>query len=153
MVRIRPGRIEDLDFLRDGNLALAAETEDLMLCAQTVRRGVQALFDDPSRGVYWIAEHEGTACGQLMLTYEWSDWRCAAQWWIQSVYVWPAQRRVGVFKALYEHVQRQALEDEGCAGIRLYVETENLRAQKTYEAMGMQASHYAMYEWQKKPNR
>ena len=27
--------------------------------------------------------------GQLMITYEWSDWRNGAFWWIQSVYVVP----------------------------------------------------------------
>ena len=37
------------------------------------------------------------AAGCVMVTTEWSDWRNAAFWWIQSVYVVPEFRRCGVF--------------------------------------------------------
>ena len=35
------------------------------------------------------------------------------------------------------------------AGLRLYVEADNINAQKTYEAMGMNSDHYRMFEWLK----
>ena len=57
----------------------------------------------------------------------------------------PEARREGVFAAMYHHVHEQA----GLSGVkelRLYVEKENLRAQKTYQALGMNESHYLMFE-------
>ena len=86
--------------------------------------------------------------GSLLITYEWSDWRNSFVWWIQSVYILPAHRRKGVFKDLYLHVRETALQN-GVAGLRLYVETENMTAQKTYTAMGMNSDHYKMFEWLK----
>ena len=49
---------------------------------------------------------------------------------------------------MYQHIKNEA-EKQGVAGLRLYVETNNSRAQKTYEALGMQSEHYTMYEWLK----
>src|SRR5687767_8678773 len=83
---------------------MAWETEHKRLDADTVLRGVQRVFEEPGRGRYLIAERSGEAAGTLLLTYEWSDWRCADWWWIQSVYVVPAHRRQGVYAALYRHV-------------------------------------------------
>jgi len=57
--------------------------------------------------------------GQLMITFEWSDWRNANMWWIQSVYVSPHARRRGHFKLLYAHVRNEAMK-AGAAGLRLY---------------------------------
>jgi ribosomal protein S18 acetylase RimI-like enzyme len=37
----------------------------------------------------------------------------------------------------------------GVAGLRLYVESNNAAAQKTYESLGMLSEHYRMYEWLK----
>ena len=67
---------------------------------------------------------------QLMITYEWSDWRNAPVWWIQSVYVAPAHRRKGLFKALYQHARQQA-QHAGAAGLRLYADNDNLNAHTT----------------------
>ena len=49
---------------------------------------------------------------------------------------------------MYSHIKNEA-DIQGIAGLRLYVETNNIRAQKTYEALGMQSEHYTMYEWLK----
>lgn len=49
---------------------------------------------------------------------------------------------------MYLHIRDEA-EKMGVAGLRLYVETNNAKAQKTYEALGMKREHYAMYEWMK----
>jgi ribosomal protein S18 acetylase RimI-like enzyme len=76
--------------------------------------------------------------GTLMITYEVSVQIGGMIHWIQSVYV-PAQaRRKGVYKSLYKHVCEQAKLDQFVKCVRLYVETENFGAQKTYEAMGME---------------
>jgi ribosomal protein S18 acetylase RimI-like enzyme len=84
--------------------------------------------------------------GQLMITYEWSDWRNGWFWWIQSVYVLPGRRGRGVFKALYKEVCFIAKSEENVVGIRLYVEEHNLNAKKVYESMGMKPAGYEVLE-------
>jgi ribosomal protein S18 acetylase RimI-like enzyme len=84
--------------------------------------------------------------GQLMITYEWSDWRNGLFWWIQSVYVDPAWRRRGVFRSMHEAVVSQAKADRKVCGIRLYVEQENETAQAVYQRLGLSLSGYKVYE-------
>lgn len=147
-IAIRPATVDDVDALATWACAMARETEGKRLDAETVRRGIAAVLEQPARGRYFVAEANGKAAGTLMLTYEWSDWRCADWWWIQSVYVDPACRRQGVFAALYRHVREaaEAAAPQVC-GLRLYVERENLNAQRTYQSLGMEESHYRLYEY------
>ena len=142
---IRPAVPADLPALCAWNAAMARETEGLELDAAVLARGVRAVFEQPQRGFYLVAERDGAAVGGLLVTFEWSDWRCGDYWWIQSVYVAPAARRGGVFRALHAEVARRA-RAAGAARLRLYVEIDNRRAQATYERLGMRRCHYAMYE-------
>ena len=145
-ILVRPATLEDAEFLVSGNASMALETEGRALDSQTLRAGVCAVFDDPARGFYLIAEIDGQPAGQMMITYEWSDWRNGAFWWIQSVYTLPESRGRGVFKALYSHVESLA-QRSGCVrGLRLYVETHNQRAQAAYERCGMREAVYRMFE-------
>ena len=104
------------------------------------------MLDDATRGLYWLAEVNRQVVGQLLVTPEWSDWRNGWFWWIQSVYVEPAWRRRGVFRALYDHVARAAREDPAVIGLRLYVERANHVAQQTYAGMGMEPTGYVVFE-------
>jgi GNAT superfamily N-acetyltransferase len=142
---IRTAERTDLPALLTWNAAMAWETERKQLDPATLERGISGVFDRPQRGIYLIAERDGVAVGSLLVTYEWSDWRCGDFWWIQSVYVTPGARRSGVFRALHAEVEQRA-RAAGAVGLRLYVETENTRAQSTYEQLGMQRCHYWMYE-------
>ena len=142
---IRSAMRADLAALLAWNAAMAWETERKQLDPATLERGINGVFDRPQRGIYLIAERDGVAVGSLLVTYEWSDWRCGDFWWIQSVYVTPAARRSGVFRALHAEVEQRA-RAAAAVGLRLYVETENARAQSTYEQLGMQRCHYWMYE-------
>lgn len=142
---IRSATHADLPDLVAWNAAMAWETEQKRLDQATLERGVAGIFERPQRGFYLVAEHAGVASGGLLVTYEWSDWRCGDFWWIQSVYVVPAARRAGVFRALYAEVAQRAAA-AGAVGLRLYVETDNQRAQATYQGLGMEACHYLMYE-------
>src|SRR5262245_20710416 len=101
---IRRATLDDADTIALFNSRMALETEGNSLDGPTVRAGVRAILADPSKGWYLVAEQGGNIVGQLMLTFEWSDWRNAWFWWIQSVYVREDARRHGVFRALYEHV-------------------------------------------------
>lgn len=142
---IRHAERSDSAAIAEWNAAMAWETEQKRLDPAVLNRGVMAVFDEPRRGFYLVAERDGRAVGCLMVTYEWSDWRNGDFWWIQSVYVVPEARRGGVFRELYADVARRAKE-VGAVGIRLYVETENHRAQSTYRELGMERCHYFMYE-------
>lgn len=142
---IRAAKLEDLEALVEGNRGIARETEDIDLDAELLRRGIRAVLSGEKAGAYRVYEHEGRVAAQLMLTYEWSDWRCADVWWIQSVYVWPEHRRKGLYRALYASVKLEAAAARA-AGVRLYVEQENLRAQKTYASLGMNGDRYRVFE-------
>jgi ribosomal protein S18 acetylase RimI-like enzyme len=145
-VTIRPALAHDLDFIARGNAAMALETEHKTLDPATVRSGVQAVLENPAHGSYFVAELAGRVAGQLMITYEWSDWRNAVFWWIQSVYVVPEARRRGVFRAMYNHLEGLARATPGVCGLRLYVEHDNLRAQRTYLGCGMVDGGYRVME-------
>jgi ribosomal protein S18 acetylase RimI-like enzyme len=142
---VRPARVDDLDALIAGNVALAEETERVRLDADTLRKGILALLESRAPGRYWVAELDGRIVGQLLITFEWSDWRNRMVWWIQSVYVLPEARRRRVFRALYETARREA-QDAGAGGLRLYVDNTNTRGQAVYTALGMTGDHYRVFE-------
>jgi GNAT superfamily N-acetyltransferase len=145
-INIRHAAAFDAEIIADFNALMAKETENLELDREILRRGTEALFADPSKGIYYLAEIGDTVIGQLMITYEWSDWRNATFWWIQSVYVLPEYRMHGVFRKLYQYIESLAQTRGDICGLRLYVETSNTRAQQTYKALGMNHSHYNMMD-------
>ncbi len=143
---LRDAGLADIDSLTSFAIAMAWETEHKRLHPDTVRRGIAVILNEPIRGRYFIAERGGERVGTLMLTYEWSDWRCADWWWIQSVYIVESARRSGVFRALYQHAHALCEAAPGVCGLRLYVERDNQRAQATYAALGMQDAGYLVFE-------
>lgn len=145
-MEIRKANPADATAIAEFNALIAEETEHRTLDRKLLLRGVRALLKDPRKGIYFVAEVDGNIVGQLMITYEWSDWRNGNFWWIQSVYVRKEFRQQGVFRALYEHVEILAKKNKRVCGLRLYVERQNERAQKTYENMGMKRSEYEMFE-------
>jgi len=145
-MEIRRASADDLALIVANNCAMARETEAVELDPQIVEAGVRALLADPGKGFYLLAERDGQTAGQLMVTTEWSDWRNAHFWWIQSVYVRPGARRTGIYRALHRCVVDLARTAGNVCGIRLYVERHNDTAQATYRALGMAASHYDLFE-------
>ena len=128
---------------------MARETEDVALDSQVLTLGVLAVFGDPSRGQYYVAERDDRVIGSTLITYEWSDWRNGTVWWIQSVHVLPEARRQGVYGGLYAYLKQLAESDERVRGIRLYVDLRNTRAQVVYAKLGMNGEHYQVFEWMK----
>jgi len=144
--KIRKANVGDAKIIADFNNLIAEETEHRTLNRNILLRGVRALLRDPKKGIYFLAEVDGTVVGQVMFTYEWSDWRNGNFWWLQSVYVRKEFRKTGIFRSLYEHVEALAKKRKDVCGLRLYVERENERAQKTYEKLGMHLAVYQMFE-------
>jgi GNAT superfamily N-acetyltransferase len=145
-MKIRDATPADLPFIVAANAALASQTEGQVLDPAVLEAGVQAVLADPRLGRYYLAERDGQVVGQLMTTFEWSDWRNGLFLWIQSVYVMPENRGDGVFRGLFEHLERIAREDPRVCGIRLYVDRGNQKAQSVYGRLGMHRSNYGVME-------
>jgi GNAT superfamily N-acetyltransferase len=143
---IRQAVPADAAVIVEFNRRLAEESEGKTLDAAVLAAGVAAGLADPRKSVYFLAEEDGRALGQIMFTTEWSDWRNGWFWWIQSVYVRPEARRRGVFRALFEQVRQAALTEGQVIGLRLYVERDNHAAQETYRRLGMDAAGYLVFE-------
>jgi ribosomal protein S18 acetylase RimI-like enzyme len=146
-ITIRDATIDDADTIAEFNCRLALESEDKSLDPETVRAGVKALLSDARRGRYFVAcGSDGRIVGQLMHTFEWSDWRNGDIWWLQSVYVHADFRRQGIFRKLHQHLEQLAESTPGVVGLRLYVENENARAQETYRSLGLVDSCYTVMQ-------
>ena len=142
---IRPATIEDTATIVQFNIEMALESENLRLDPGKVRRGVEKSLSDPSVGQYYLAHRGDEILGQIRVTLEWSDWNNAQYWWIQNVYVVPAERRQGIYKALHHHVKNLA-ERAGASGLQLYVDAQNAAAQAVYKSLNMEQSHYLIFE-------
>lgn len=146
---IRKAVLEDLETIVDFQMAMALETEELVLDCGVLTKGVQAALTDKNKGQIYVAREGEKIIGSLMITYEWSDWRNGWIWWIESLYVLPEQRKNGISKQMYGYIKSVVLADDTIKGIRLYVDKRNVRAQKVYDAIGMSGEHYTTYEWLK----
>lgn len=145
-VKVRRATLADLEVLVQFSAAMARETEGRTLDVERLRQGTRAVLEFGERGFYLVAEAGSSVVGQLLITYEWSDWRNGVFWWIQSVYVEPAARRRGVYRTLHARVLREARERGDVCGVRLYVEKENAGAQAVYAHMEMTPTSYRVYE-------
>lgn len=124
---------------------MALETEDLRLDLDVLRSGVSRVLSGEVPGFYRVIEDQGEVIAQIMITFEWSDWRDRQVWWIQSVYVAPHARRRGLYAALHNAVLAEA-RAAGAGGLRLYVDARNTSAQAVYASMGMDGAHYRVFE-------
>jgi GNAT superfamily N-acetyltransferase len=143
---VRPATAADCDTVVEFNRLLALETEHLRLDTDTLRLGVAAVLADPHKGRYLVAERTGEIVGQIMITFEWSDWRNGWIWWVQSVYVRAEDRRSGVFRALFESLSELARADGSVRGLRLYVERDNHAAQAVYARHGMESMPFLLMQ-------
>lgn len=145
-MNIRLAIEKDAPELVEFNQAMALETEGKHLDSEILKSGVESVFNDAKKGFYVVTEADAKIVGGLMVTFEWSDWRNSWFWWIQSVYILPDYRGRSIYRLMYEFVKNKANQEKNVCGFRLYVEKENVNAQKVYEKLGMESSHYLMYE-------
>ena len=145
-ILIRKAELNDLPIIVDFMLKMAKETENLNLSAEVLKPGIKQGLKDTNKAEYYIAEINGTVAGSLMITKEWSDWRNAWVLWLQSVYTGKKFRKMGVYKALYNHIQKKVEESTEYCGLRLYVDSTNYTAIKVYSKLGMDGNHYRLFE-------
>ncbi len=149
-LQVRRASIADVEVISTFNVALAEETEGRSLDLPLLQAGIESLLRDPQKGWYAVVtpgSEPSKIIGQLLITFEWSDWRNGNFWWLQSLYVDQPYRQQGVFRRLYDYVYAQAqASPEKVCGFRLYVEQENHLAQQTYVHIGFHKTPYQMYE-------
>lgn len=142
---IRVATSKDAEVICENNIKMAYESEHIHLSKQVVLNAVETLLCDTTKGFYLVAEQENEIIGQLMITFEWSDWRNSTIWWIQSVYVTPHHRKKGVFNSLLNEVKNQA-EKKNVKLLRLYVHDRNISAINVYEKIGLKKKSYVIFE-------
>lgn len=148
-VVIRKAELKDIERIANFNIKMARETEGKELDKNTVMKGVGAVINDPNRGFYLIAEKDDLKkrmVGQLLITFEWSDWRNKFFWWIQSVYVDKTYRNKKIFSRLFDRIVEIAKQRKVVFGFRLYVEKHNESAKRVYESLGLTRTSYEIYE-------
>ena len=143
---VRLATSDDSEALVAFQRSMAWETEGKELSPDTLWEGVAGIFSHPERGFYLVTQTGRVVIAGLLVTYEWSDWRAASFWWVQSVFVNAGWRRRGVYRAMYEKVREMAAGRSDVCGLRLYVDQENEAAQRAYESLGMYPTRYQMYE-------
>lgn len=146
VITVRDARLADADRIAEYNRLLALESEDKALDMKTLTAGVRRGLSHPELCRYFVATADGVPVGSTMVTLELTDWRDGVLWWLQSVYVEPAYRRHGVFRAIYRFIEAQARASGDVRGLRLYVHRENHRAMRVYENVGMHKADYEVYE-------
>lgn len=143
---ISVGNASDIDTIAQFQVDMALESEGTNLDIERVTAGVAAAVADEYKGTYIIArDPSGKAIGSLLLTREWSDWTNRWYWWVQSVFVTKEYRGKGVYRAMYDKVKALAKENN-ITQIRLYVDKTNYPAQMVYKKLGMDETHYLLYE-------
>lgn len=147
-IQVRQATAVDAEVIVKFNQLMAMETENKILADDVISSGVKRLMQRPEYGFYLVAEDvTGKAVvGTCMVTMEWSDWRDGLFWWVQSVFVKSEYRKQGIYTAMYKKIRHLAAQEPDVYGFRLYVEKDNLIAQKTYEKLGMTATDYLLYE-------
>lgn len=148
MITIREATNYDLNFLVNFQSKLAFETENIILNNEILEKGILMALNDSNKGTYYIAEYQKKVCGCFLITYEWSDWKCKTYLWLQSVYIFKEFRKLGIFNAMFSFLKKMVLNNvDNFAGIKLYVDKNNINAQSVYNKIGMNNEHYILYEW------
>ena len=135
-----------VDRIAEFNCQLALETEGKVLDSATVRNGVLRGLALGPEVRYFVALSDSVVIGQLMLTREWSDWRDGWIVWLQSVYVAPEWRGVGVFRQLLNLALGIVKAEGTVVSVRLYVEHSNENAMACYRRLGFTGAGYEVME-------
>lgn len=146
---VRKANSHESDLIAGFQIAMAKETEDVALSEPIVSEGVKAVFKNPGKGQYYVAEINNEVIACMLITTEWSDWRNGTFLWFQSIYVKPEFRGKSVFKQMYNHIRSLVEADKNLKGIRLYVFHTNKKAQAVYKSVGMDDEFYRLFEWVK----
>jgi L-amino acid N-acyltransferase YncA len=141
---IREARLSDLETLVEFTRQEAREAEGEELELASVRRGVRAGLEDPGVASYWVAETaDGRIVASTSVITEWSDWRGADYWWVQSLFIVPEHRGRRLVELLLDRLA-QAAREAGALDLRLYAHRSNRRALAAYRRCGFITAPYTI---------
>lgn len=141
---IRFAQENDIEQIARNNVQLARISENRDIEFDQVVKGARQVIEDRHKGFYVVAEEEDMILGQILVTFEWSDWQAVNMWWLQSIYVKTEWRQKGILTKLLNFIYGLAAR-ENVTIFRLYVHKDNKKAIKIYERMGMKKEPYTMY--------
>jgi ribosomal protein S18 acetylase RimI-like enzyme len=142
---IRKACFSDAEKIAENNCFLAKESEGTDISFEVTLNGVKEIIKDKNKGFYLLIEEKNEVIGQLLITYEYSDWKNKNMWWLQSVYIKNEYRKKGFFKALFEEVKNIAKNNK-IEILRLYVYKKNKSAIEVYKKIGMIKKEYLIFE-------
>ena len=141
-MKIRKASLQDLPRLVEFTTGDAREAEGGHKVFPNLEKGIRKALEDDSKAMYWIlADDAGNAVGSISALREWSDWNAGFYWWIQSVYIVPAQRGKGCFELLLNAVAEE-MQSRGGLELRLYVHKDNHRAIAAYKKSAFETLPY-----------
>ena len=143
---VRFAQKDDIEQIAKNNVQLARISENRYIEFQKVLEGVKQVIADRQKGFYVVAEEKNIIIGQVLVTFEWSDWQALNIWWLQSIYVKEKWRRQGILTILLEFIHDLAAK-ENVTIFRLYVHKKNKKAITIYEKKGMQKESYTIYSY------
>ena len=139
---VRRAKLADLEQLVSFTILEAIEAEGIDLSPGNVRRGILAALENDTLGRYWVLARENDeVIGNVSVIREWSNWNGGYYWWIQSLFIQPEFRGVGLMQKLIDTVKEEAQRGGGLE-LRLYVHSTNTRAIKAYRKSGFSESDY-----------
>ncbi|MFO8078046.1 MAG: GNAT family N-acetyltransferase [Thermoplasmatota archaeon] len=142
---VRKAELKDAEQIAKNNVLMAKESENQILSSDTVLKGVKAMLSDETKGFYLVAVEKDVILGQLMITFEWSDWRNQTIWWVQSVYIKEEYRKKGIFTQLLKEIKKIA-EQNDISLFRLYVFNQNDKAIEVYKKLGWEKEPYLFFQ-------
>jgi len=139
---IRRAKLVDLEKLVSFTIEEAKEAEGLDLSPENVRRSILAALENDTLGKYWVLARENDEIiGNVSIIREWSNWKGGYYWWIQSLFIQPEFRGLGLMQMLMATVKEEARKGGGLE-LRLCVHSSNKRALKAYRKTGFLESDY-----------
>ncbi|MBN1222403.1 MAG: GNAT family N-acetyltransferase [Candidatus Aminicenantes bacterium] len=140
--RVRRAESSDLEQLISFTAHEFREAEGNAEAPDTISHGVRTALEDDSLGMYWVlVKDDSQVIGNVSVIKEWSDWLAGYYWWIQSMYIQPNYRGIGLMEKLLDAV-KAAARDEAVLKLRLYVHKMNARAITAYRKSGFFDADY-----------
>jgi len=103
--------------------------------ADAVRRAVEGIIADHSRGFILVAARGQTAVGVACVSFTWTLEHGGTSAWLDELFVVPEERNGGIGRAMLDAVLDQA-RAAGCAAVDLEVESSHARAEHLYARAG-----------------
>jgi ribosomal protein S18 acetylase RimI-like enzyme len=139
---VRRADLNDLDQLKAFTSAEFREAERATEAPESIKAGIKAALENDVLGMYWVLVSDSSGLiGSVSVVKEWSDWHAGYYWWIQSMYIQPEFRGMGLMDKLLDAV-KAAARGGSALDLRLYVHKLNTRAIKAYRKSGFCDSDY-----------